>query len=148
VATQRDEKQIAPLPRRSRSADPYTPVRGCIVHVRQRQYLVEDVSPPPEPGQQTRVELVCLDDDAQGRLTVLWELELGAKVLQPGALETFQDEVIDRLVVLNAKRAEEERLAGASTTMGKAKGKPKGAAKGKKVTKDQLALVDEEEARA
>ena len=69
-----------------RSGDPYTPVKGCIAQVRQRQYLVEDVVPPPEPGQQTRVDLVCLDDDSQGRrLSVLWELELGAKVLQPEA---------------------------------------------------------------
>jgi hypothetical protein len=37
------------------------------------------------------------------------------------ALETFQDEVIDRLFVLNAERAEEERLAGASTTKGKSR---------------------------
>jgi hypothetical protein len=66
------------------------------------------------------------------------------------ALETFQDEVIDRLFVLNAERAEEERLAGASTTKGKGKGKGKGkpraAAKGKKpAAKEQLALVDEED---
>lgn len=32
----------------------------------------------------TRVDLVCLDDDNQGKaLSVLWELELGAKPLQP-----------------------------------------------------------------
>ncbi|MBI4704348.1 MAG: hypothetical protein HY744_24860 [Deltaproteobacteria bacterium] len=75
-----------PQPLVSRGADPYSPARGSIVQVRQRQYLVEDVAPPPEPGQQTRVELVCLDDDNQGRrLSVLWELELGAKVLQPEA---------------------------------------------------------------
>jgi hypothetical protein len=67
-------------------ADPYRPKPGTIVQVRQRQYLVEDVAPPPEPGQQTRVELVCLDDDNPGRhLSVLWELELGAKVLHPEA---------------------------------------------------------------
>ncbi len=66
--------------------DPYRPEPGTIVQVRQRQYLVEDVALPPEPGQQTRVDLVCLDDDNQGRrLSVLWELELGAKVLQPEA---------------------------------------------------------------
>ena len=44
------------------------------------------VTPPPERGHATRVELFCLDDDNQGRRTeVLWELELGAKVLQPEA---------------------------------------------------------------
>ena len=58
-----------------------------------RQYAVMLESPDDdacgnadqrEPGQQTRVELVCLDDDNPGRhLSVLWELELGAKVLLP-----------------------------------------------------------------
>ena len=62
------------------------PDKSNIVQVRQRQYLVEAVIPPPEPGHLTRVDLVCLDDDNQGRrLSVLWELELGAKVLQPEA---------------------------------------------------------------
>lgn len=62
------------------------PQQGDIVQVRQRQYLVERVVPPPELHHATLVELVCLDDDAQGRqLQVLWELELGAKVLQPEA---------------------------------------------------------------
>ncbi|MEZ4302643.1 MAG: DISARM system SNF2-like helicase DrmD, partial [Polyangiaceae bacterium] len=63
-----------------------TPQAGDIALVRQRQYLVEDVVPPVEDDEATRVDLVCLDDDAQGRtLSVLWELELGAKVLQPEA---------------------------------------------------------------
>ncbi|MBK6849283.1 MAG: hypothetical protein IPG96_17730 [Proteobacteria bacterium] len=58
------------------------------------------------------------------------------------ALETFQDEVIDRLFVLNAQRAEEERLAGASTTKGKGKGKPRAASKGKQpAAANQLALL-------
>ncbi|MCB9583641.1 MAG: hypothetical protein H6717_41795 [Polyangiaceae bacterium] len=49
-----------------------------------RHYLVEDVVPPPDEGQATLVRLVCLDDDNQGRrLEVLWELELGARVLEP-----------------------------------------------------------------
>ncbi|HEX2881013.1 MAG TPA: DISARM system SNF2-like helicase DrmD, partial [Polyangiaceae bacterium] len=64
--------------------DRHAPKVGDIVRVRQRQYLVEEVTPPPEPDHATRVELVCLDDDNQGRsLEVLWELELGAKVEQP-----------------------------------------------------------------
>ncbi|MFO0614240.1 MAG: DISARM system SNF2-like helicase DrmD [Polyangiaceae bacterium] len=59
---------------------------GAIVQVRHRQWLVEDVTAPPALGQATRVRLVCLDDDHQGRaLEVLWELELGARVLQPEA---------------------------------------------------------------
>jgi len=63
-----------------------TPHVGDIALVRQRQYLVEAVVEPSAPSEATRVDLVCLDDDAQGRpLSVLWELELGARVLQPEA---------------------------------------------------------------
>ncbi len=62
----------------------HAPRVGDIVQVRQRQYLVEGVTPPPKPEDATIVEMVCLDDDAQGRmLQVLWELELGARVIQP-----------------------------------------------------------------
>jgi superfamily II DNA or RNA helicase len=62
------------------------PRTGDIATVRQRQYLVESVAPPGAPDEATRVDLVCLDDDAQGRrLSVLWELELGARVLRPEA---------------------------------------------------------------
>ncbi|MGF1467082.1 MAG: DISARM system SNF2-like helicase DrmD [Sandaracinaceae bacterium] len=64
----------------------YAPRPGDIVACRHRQWLVEDVSPPPEPGHATRVRMVCLDDDNPGRpLEVYWERELGARVLQPEA---------------------------------------------------------------
>ncbi len=64
----------------------YAPRPGDIVQVRHRQWLVEEVVPPPAEGHATLVKLVCLDDDNQGRpLEVLWELELGAKVHQPEA---------------------------------------------------------------
>jgi hypothetical protein len=67
-------------------ASRYLPTVGDIVQVRHRQWLVEEIVPPPEPQQHTLVKLVCLDDDNQGRsVHVLWELELGAKVLQPEA---------------------------------------------------------------
>jgi Helicase conserved C-terminal domain/SNF2-related domain len=60
------------------------PYAGDIAVVRHRQYMVERVHPAPEPDQQTRVELVCLDDDAAGRrLEVFWERELGARVIKP-----------------------------------------------------------------
>jgi len=53
---------------------------GDVVLVRQRQYLVERI----DNGERGIVHLVCLDDDAQGRrLSVAWELELGARVLAP-----------------------------------------------------------------
>ncbi|MBX3251396.1 MAG: DISARM system SNF2-like helicase DrmD [Myxococcales bacterium] len=64
----------------------YAPRPGDIVVCRHRQWLVEEVHAPPEPGQLTRVCLVCLDDDDPGRaLDVMWERELGAKVIQPEA---------------------------------------------------------------
>jgi SNF2-related domain/Helicase conserved C-terminal domain len=69
------------------------PQPGDIARVRRRQYLVQAVRPsePLEAGEVsapssalTRVDLVCLDDDQQGRpLSVLWELELGAHVSRP-----------------------------------------------------------------
>jgi superfamily II DNA or RNA helicase len=59
---------------------------GDIAQVRHRQWLVEAVTPGLEAGQATRVSLVCLDDDNQGAaLEVLWEIELGARVLQPAS---------------------------------------------------------------
>jgi len=43
------------------------PGPGDIVQVRHRQYLVEEVIARPLLGEATRVRLVCLDDDDQGR---------------------------------------------------------------------------------
>jgi hypothetical protein len=64
----------------------HAPHAGDIVRVRHRQWLVERVTPPPADTHATLVDLVCLDDDNQGdRVEVLWELELGARVLQPEA---------------------------------------------------------------
>ncbi|MES1244266.1 MAG: DISARM system SNF2-like helicase DrmD [Acidobacteriota bacterium] len=60
------------------------PHPGDVVQVRHRQYLVEETSEPSGPGEATRVVLAGLDDDNQGRrLEVLWEIELGARILQP-----------------------------------------------------------------
>ena len=57
---------------------------GAVVQVRSRRYLVESVEPPTDTTwEQTLVDLSCLDDDAQGeRLSVLWEREVDASVLQ------------------------------------------------------------------
>ena len=72
------------------------PLAGDIVNVRQRQYLVTEVVPPASEGTMTLVRLVCLDDDAQGRaLEVLWELELGARVIQPHAQGLGELEALD-----------------------------------------------------
>ena len=59
-----------------------TPQPGQLVHVRQRRYLVEEVTPPPVAGDATLVRLAGVDDDAQGQpLQVLWEHELDAEIL-------------------------------------------------------------------
>ena len=59
------------------------PAPGQVVQVRSRRHLVESVEPAREPAwEQTRVDLSCLEDDAQGeRLAVLWEREVDAQVL-------------------------------------------------------------------
>ncbi len=59
------------------------PQTGDIVRVRSRQYLVEGVHLPPQPGDSTLVRLSCLEDDAQGdRLEVLWEREIDARLIR------------------------------------------------------------------
>ena len=59
------------------------PEPGRVAFVRQRRYLIEEVSEPSSEGEATLVGLSCLDDDAQGEpLSVLWEHELDARVLE------------------------------------------------------------------
>jgi hypothetical protein len=71
---------VPPVPPSYRSR----PEPGDVVQVRHRQYLVEDVVPPGAPDEASRVILAGLDNDNQGRrLEVLWEIELGARILRP-----------------------------------------------------------------
>jgi superfamily II DNA or RNA helicase len=67
---------------------------GGVVRVRSRQYLVEEILPATR-GEDTRVRLACVDDDAQGRqLEVLWESEVDAEVLTAAAFtakESFDE---------------------------------------------------------
>lgn len=59
------------------------PEVGQLVMVRSRLWLVEEVIPPPAPGQSCRVRLACADDDAQGQsLEVWWEYELDRQIVQ------------------------------------------------------------------
>lgn len=59
------------------------PQTGQIVRVRSRQYLVQEVIPGPNSGDQTLVRLNCVEDDAQGEsLEVLWECEIDAEIRQ------------------------------------------------------------------
>src|SRR5690606_32020981 len=75
-------QSVPPVPIFGATGPPRSvPEPGDVALVRQRQYLVESVAKPKDATELTRVDLVCLDDDQQGRqLSVLWELELGAKV--------------------------------------------------------------------
>ena len=66
----------------SASADEL-PKKGQIVHARHRQWLV-DGAELGQGDESPLVRLVCLDDDDPGRqLEVLWNLELGARVVAP-----------------------------------------------------------------
>ncbi len=61
------------------------PTKGQVVHARHRQWLVDHVD-DGGVGESPLVSLVCLDDDDPGRpLDVLWDLELGARVVTPEA---------------------------------------------------------------
>ncbi|MCB1021455.1 MAG: DEAD/DEAH box helicase [Acidobacteria bacterium] len=72
------------------------PQPGAIVHVRQRLYLVEQVTPAPRPGDATAVRLSCIEDDAQGQtLEVLWELELDAEIKRGERWESLADRDFD-----------------------------------------------------
>lgn len=63
-----------------------TPKAGDTVVARHRQWLVDEVTAPPKDGDATWVRMTCLDDDHRGQsLELLWELELGARVVQPEA---------------------------------------------------------------
>ncbi|MCA9562217.1 MAG: hypothetical protein KC561_01950, partial [Myxococcales bacterium] len=56
------------------------PVVGNVVRVRNRNWLVSHVA--RRDGEQTRVEMACIDSDAAGQpLEVFWELEIGSRVI-------------------------------------------------------------------
>ncbi|RIL07543.1 MAG: helicase [Proteobacteria bacterium] len=72
------------------------PSPGQIVHVRSREYLVEEVIPPRAENEQTLVRLACLEDDAQGEpLEVLWEKELDARVRSANAWTRLDERGFD-----------------------------------------------------
>jgi hypothetical protein len=61
----------------------HLPSKGQMVHARHRQWMVEETV-AGEGRASPLVRLVCLDDDDPGRaLDVLWDLELGARVVAP-----------------------------------------------------------------
>ena len=73
------------------------PRPGQVVKARHRQWLVEEVH-PGQGNESALVKLVCLDDDDSGRaLEVLWDLELGAEVIDPEATDALQRSNVPRL---------------------------------------------------
>jgi hypothetical protein len=61
------------------------PQAGQILAARGRQWLIEAVA-HGEHRESPLLRLACLDDDAPGRkLELLWDLELGARVIEPEA---------------------------------------------------------------
>jgi len=73
-------KSSPPLP--GEALKPAQLAPGAVVLARHRRWLVSEVTPGLSKNEMTRVQLVCLDDDAQGQqIEVLWELELGARVM-------------------------------------------------------------------
>jgi superfamily II DNA or RNA helicase len=61
------------------------PRPGQVVELRHRQWLVEGVKPGVD-GESALMQVVCLDDDDSGRaLEILWDLELGARIVSPRA---------------------------------------------------------------
>ncbi len=69
------------------------PVRGQLVRLRTRNWLVEDIAPSPAG---TWVQFACVDDDAQGdKLEVIWEAELDGQVLGGEAWEEIGQKGFD-----------------------------------------------------
>ncbi|HVR70301.1 MAG TPA: hypothetical protein VMT87_05585, partial [Vicinamibacteria bacterium] len=65
--------------------------------------MVEEVVPPPAPGDQTLVRAACLDDDAQGdRLEVLWEREVDAEVLGEASWKQVAEKGFDPPSIFSA----------------------------------------------
>ncbi|MBZ5709389.1 DISARM system SNF2-like helicase DrmD [Nannocystis pusilla] len=61
------------------------PQAGQVLSARGRQWLVEAVE-PGEHQESPLLRLACLDDDAPGRtLELLWDLEIGARTIEPEA---------------------------------------------------------------
>ena len=61
------------------------PRAGQVLAARGRQWLIESVI-PGEHKESPLLRLACLDDDSPGRkLEILWDLELGARVIEPEA---------------------------------------------------------------
>lgn len=62
------------------------PLVGKVLAARGRQWLIEKVTLGNGHRESPLLTLACLDDDAPGRtLEILWDLEVGARVIEPAA---------------------------------------------------------------
>lgn len=85
------------------------PEIGTIVHVRSRQYLVENTIASSNENGDTLLSLSCLDDDAQGEpLSVLWEREIDARIVGENSWDSVAQRGFDSAspfsAYLNAQR--------------------------------------------
>jgi SNF2 family DNA or RNA helicase len=72
------------------------PQPGQLVHLRQRRWLVEATDQPPQAGDATLVHAACVDDDAQGeQVSVLWEHELDARVIEDAGWQRVGEQQFD-----------------------------------------------------
>lgn len=73
-----------------------TPQAGQVLAARGRQWLVEETISGAAPQESSLLRLACLDDDAPGKkLEMLWDLELGAQVIDPRISPLGQPEKLD-----------------------------------------------------
>ena len=73
-----------------------TPQPGQVLSARGRQWLVEETIPGSQPHESSLLRLACLDDDAPGKkLEMLWDLEIGAKVIDPRVSPLGKPEKLD-----------------------------------------------------
>ncbi len=69
---------------------------GQIVHIRSRQYIVEESILPNVGGGDTVVRLSCLEDDAQGQsLEVFWEREIDARLVGASSWDSVTQKGFD-----------------------------------------------------
>lgn len=77
--------------------DDELPPVGAIVLARGRQWMVESSLAGDTTGQSPLVRLSCLDDDMPGRdLELLWDLEIGARVVEPAVEGLGEPAALDR----------------------------------------------------
>lgn len=97
LPSQREEELVRDRSDRSRTGAP--PEKGDVVELRQGRWFVEAVDVGARHGNKRpthQVRAVGLDDDRRGEvIEVLWELELGARVVEPGGGAIGQPQRLD-----------------------------------------------------